>query len=179
MTLHEVPLNLPEITIESQRMAQKEIGNRSKAGFLISGFSHGDLGGEVGSKFSIKKESVIEEVGFYIKSNSFDTVKLRLNVYSVKERLPFQKLSSEEYITILKGQEGQMRLNLAKAVLTNEDVIVTLELVSHSPVNSGSIYFSQSPPYLGKMYYRETSLDKVKKYIGGPMSMYLSIKYEK
>lgn len=170
-------IKLDVVTISASEIKEKEIGSRSKAGLLISGFSYKDLGGEVGRKFSIKQTSIIERIGFHVKHNSFDSIILRLNIYSIEKRLPGQLLSGNNFITISDQKTGQMECILRDLFEVHEDVIVTIELVEHFPLETGYIYFSQVPPYLGKMYYRETSFDKIKKYIGGPMSMYLMIKF--
>ena len=179
VVLKQMDFMLNEVSVETKGLKSKELGNHSKAGLLISGFSYDDLGGEVGSKFNIKHDSYIEEVGFYINHNSFDTVKLRINVYTIANNLPDQKISLGEYVTLTNKKEGQVGHLLDHVIETKEDVIVTIELVDCYPKNKGNIYFSQQPPYFSKMYYRETSFDVVKKYIGGPMSVYLKSKSEK
>jgi len=177
VVLDETSKILESVNVEGKAFREKEIGNRSKSGFLISGFSHGDLGGEVGSKFNIKHLSFIERFGFHIDYMSFDSVRLRLNIYAADHNRVDEKLTTSQVFTIYES--GAHEIELVNSIEIDQDVIVTLELLAHFPQNKGSVYFSQSPPFLGKMYYRETSFDVVKKYIGGPMSMFLIIKYEK
>lgn len=178
ITLVEASKQLNEVKIVGSRFLTKELGNRSTAGLLISGFSKGSLGGEVGSKFRIKyTPAIIESFGFHLNHNSFDSVLFRLNIYSIRKNQIHEKLAQSQPFMV--KSKGPIDIDLDYVININEDIIATLEMLDHFPKHRGSVYFSQSPPYLGKMYYRETSLDVVKKYIGGPMSMYLIIKYEK
>lgn len=178
ITLDKKVKQLNEVVVESKVFKTVQIGSTSTAGFLISGFSNGDLGGEVGSKIKIKRKSLIEEIGFHVHSNSFDSVRLRINIYDLNRKLPGEKISSEDFILITGKEAGFFKKKLNKLVLVQEDVIATLEMVDHFPKHKGSIYFSQTPPYVKRMYYRETSFDQVKKYIGGPMSIFINVKQE-
>jgi len=178
ITLVETSKQLDEVKILGNRFLSKELGNRSTAGLLISGFSKGSLGGEVGSKFRVKNTpALIESFGFHLNHNSFDSVLFRLNIYSVYKNQIFEKLAQSQPFMVRR--KGPIDIDLDHVITINEDIIATIEVLDHYPKHKGSVYFSQSPPYVGKMYYRETSLDVVKKYIGGPMSMYVIIKHEK
>ena len=171
------PINLKPITVISKKYKRKVLGNQSKGGLFMSGFSKGDMGGEIGRKFSIKQPSIIEKMGFYVKYNDYDSVILRLKIYTINKKLPDKLISSENLIQISDRSTGHIELTPNIPIEVKVDIIITLELVEHFPADRGHIYFSQSPPFLGNMYYRATSFDKVKKYIGGPMCMYINIKY--
>jgi len=168
---------MDSIAVSAKRYKDKELGNRSKSGLLVSGFSSGDLGGEIGRKFNIRQPSLIDKIGFHIKHNVFENVLLRLNFYTIQNNMPDSLISGASIFRVSDKQTGQVEFSLEKPVMVITDIIVTLEMVEHSPAKSGYIYFAQTPPFWGKMYYRETSFDKVKKHRGGPMSMYMNIKY--
>jgi len=125
--------------------------------------------------------SFVNEVGFFIVHNTFDTLSLRVNFYSVRRGLPAEKIQSRQIISTVTGRNtGFVKVDMTEMpVIVWDDFIITLELVGCTPAEKGSVYFSQAPPYLKSMYYRETSFDKVKRYRGGPMGIYLLLKSEK
>lgn len=180
--LEEQPVSLKTVVVTGKRFRSRIKGSKTRTSLFVSGFGAEDLGGEVGSKINVRhRPSFVEEIGFFIVHNTFDTLFLRVNFYSVRRGLPADKIQSHEIISTVTGRKtGVVTVNIAEMpVIVQGDFIITLELVGCVPAEKGSVYFSQAPPYLKSMYYRETSFDKVKRYRGGPMGIYLLIKSEK
>lgn len=166
---------LEEVSIVDKKLKRKKIGSRTEANFLTSGFDWKDLGGEVGNQLNIKDKMYFEKLYYYLRHNSFDTVVFRVNIYSVARNNPGKFLLNQNITSqVTMKRTGWIEVDLNHYNLVfREDVIVTLELIGRYPDRRGSILFSQAPPYLAPMYYRETSQDKIKRYRGGPMGIYI------
>jgi hypothetical protein len=174
VTMEPYVVQLNEVTVKGVKTKQVRFGSNTEAKFLRSGLGTGDLGGEIGTKINIPKRGIIlDSLNFFLISNTLDTVLLRLNIYPVKGEFPKASLLSNNVIITVTGRrKGWIHKDLSSLNIELEtDFIATLELIGHSK-NKGAIYFSQSPPYLAPMYYRNKSLDNVKKYKGGPMGIY-------
>lgn len=175
--LTETSKVLEEIVVRSSGQKRIQLGRKTTGKFLISGLGTGDLGGEVGTRIAMKPDRVtLDSLHFFLVQNSFDTVKLRLNLYPEKGEFPKPSFVQKNIIvTIIGRKKGWISADLSGFnIACNEDFIACLELVDYSRKRKGAVYFSQAPPYTGPMYYRNKSMDRVMRYRGGPMGIYFT-----
>lgn len=172
---------LREVVINAKKLKHGKVGSNTTAKFLISGLGIGDLGGEVGTRLRLKSRTIfIDSLHFFIAANSFDTVVFRLNIYPLKGAFPKSNvLKRNIIIPIIGKKKGWIHVDLDEdGLCLRDDFIATLELVAYSQQKKGGVYFSQSPPYLAPMYYRNKSQDVVKRFKGGPMGIYFDYYYD-
>jgi len=177
VVLKERVTELQGVVVRGTRDKKLTLGSKTKARFLMSSLGTGDLGGEVGTLIHIKRKRVIlDSLHFFLIRNTFDTVKLRLNLYAVEGPFPKPSLTVRNIIITVTGKkQGLISESIAHARLElSDNFIATLELVTYSNKRKGVLIFSQAPPYTAPMYYRNKSLDKVKRFMGGPMGIYFS-----
>jgi len=91
LVLNSKVQELHEVTVIPQKGSVKTIGTGKKSAlnfdvnFSQSAYPNQNLGSEIGRKFNIsQKNTRIEAFKFYLSHNNFDSVKLRINLYSIK-----------------------------------------------------------------------------------------------
>ncbi|MBC8051754.1 MAG: carboxypeptidase-like regulatory domain-containing protein [Sphingobacteriaceae bacterium] len=173
---------LQEILIKSDKRKIKTIGTHKTSllkffvNFSLSGYSDYNLGSEIGRKFSIsKKNTKIESLRFMINHNNFDSVKLRINIYSIKSGKPFKNLLTDNiYTDIYKRQKGWIEVDLAQYdILVSKNIVVSLEWISKS-VKGNVLSLPIIMPTTHVHFYKYGSQNKWKRF--NAMSTYMELK---
>ncbi len=102
---------ISEAVITSKRLKVKEKGTKHYllplgVRLAISEFPDQNLGSEIGRSFNINhKNTILENLKFYIYVNNYDTVTFRVNIYSIKNRKPHKNLLSQNIYTEICGKK--------------------------------------------------------------------------
>jgi len=169
---------LQDVVITPKELRVKVLGNTTKSKFLSGGFSSSDLGAEAGTHIKIKRPSHLEKVDFHISYNKLDSIKVRLNIYAMKNKELGENILPENVIINLGNkQTGNIEIDLSKYnLVAKDDILVALELVEVKGDAKSSVFVSSS--ILGTpTYYRETSQAKWKIYKGLSIGINITVKY--
>ncbi len=132
VALSEKIIHIPEVIIHGN-MTDEILGNRSVNRGITGGFSSNQLGCEMGVLIKIKKApTFVKNLSFFITKNIFDTLFFRINVYSVKEGMPYLNLLARPvyYNTTLKY--GEITVDLSPYnIMVEDDFIISLEWVKN------------------------------------------------
>ncbi|MBJ2173803.1 carboxypeptidase-like regulatory domain-containing protein [Aureibaculum sp. A20] len=148
---------LNEVVITAKKLKEKVIGNKSKSKRIRLGFTEITLGQEIGTKIRINNSpTYIKSFHTNIAANSNDTLKYRINFYSIKDGLPYEKIVNQNIIFPIDVKEGEFTLNLeAYNIIVKDDIYCTLELIE-VPNPEDELFFSAA--FLGnKMIIRSVS----------------------
>jgi hypothetical protein len=148
---------LNEVVVTSKKLKEKIVGNKTKSGKFRGGFRNATLGHEVGIKIKIKDSpTYIKKFHTNVTSNTSETMKFRMNFYTIKDGLPKEKIVKENIIFSINIKEGEFTLDLEKYnIMVEEDFYCTIELVENQK-SDDEIFFSAG--FLGNtMAYRLTS----------------------
>lgn len=142
-----------------------------------------NLGSQIGRKFSIgkKKSSLLKEFKFYIKKNNFEKTKFRINIYSIKNNIPFKRINTTDIFTEAeKNITGWIKVNLTDYDITvNKDIIVTVEWIETSEVGDTLSLPIFVPSFNSIHYYKQSAQTKWRKYKMISSAMVLTYKQEK
>ncbi len=128
-----VPSNtqLKEVNIANHKYRQSVLGNTTKLKSVNAGFTSNDLGNEIGEIIKIKKSpTYLKQFNAALNENTSDSVKLRLNIYNVKDGMPDKNLLQQNIlITVKKGQD-QITVDLETYHIMVEDkFFISLEWI--------------------------------------------------
>jgi hypothetical protein len=153
---------LKEVKVDNHKWKQAILGNTTKSKNSNAGFRSNQLGNEIGTIIKIKRSpTFIKEFNAAISVAPLDSVKLRLNFYTVKDGLPDQLLQHENiFVIVRKGQES-VKVNLEPYNIIVEDKFcVTLETIQNA--RGHGLMFSASF-FSGSVISRDASQDKWEK----------------
>lgn len=139
--LQEKVENLAEVFVFASKTNERTIGSDGKSlinmyvNFSMSEYSNQNLGSEIGRKFSINhKNTLLKDYRFYIAQNNYDTVRLRVNVYSIKSMKPDINLLSRNIICeVTDKRTGWINIDLSQFnILVNNDIVISIEWIYKS-----------------------------------------------
>ncbi|MBE9583131.1 carboxypeptidase-like regulatory domain-containing protein [Mucilaginibacter sp. JRF] len=148
-------IKLKEVTVKPKKWKKAILGNTTKSKSSNSGFSSSRLGHELGRIIKIKRSpTYLKRFNASISSGPVDSVKLRLNFYSIKNGLPDQILQHQNIFVTVHRDDEQISINLEPYnIYVEDDFLVSLEWIQSA---RGGIMFSSS--FLsGPFIWRETS----------------------
>jgi len=167
--------SLEEVVINLKKPKARKLGRTSKGlglmhiNFYTSREAGVDdrLSKEMGMKFNINRDCKVNDLNFNITSNEFESVKFRINFYSVKDGMPDKLLIDENIICEIKNTYlGWFTADLKpyNIYLTKEtgEVAVTIQWLESKKSNTDSKFFALSvakAPF-STYYYREKAMDK-------------------
>jgi hypothetical protein len=170
---------LKEVVIKSNQLKTYTQGKdktnaSSEVFFAIPGQKDLNLGSEVGRKFSLgtKKPSLLNEFKFFLKQNNFESVKFRINIYTLLKNKPNQKLNQENIIVNLNGEKGWITVDLSQYdIKIQEDIIVSVEWIDCSKVGNKLSLPICIPSFSSTHYYKYGTQAQWQKYgsISAPM----------
>ncbi len=150
---------LPEVVIEPKKERKERIvGNNIESDKMIAGMSDSTLGHEFGTMIEIKrKPALIEEITMHIAKCSHDTVFLRLNIHSSKNKKPDENLlKTPIYVQFTKEEAKQpIRIDMSPYnVKVQDDFLVSFEVVRE--LGPGELCLTAGL-FKDKAFYRKTS----------------------
>lgn len=183
IALNKTRITLKTVEVRPDLLSSKTIGHKKiktslRTNFSISKKPNQNLGTAIGRRFNIgKKTSQLSEFKFYVGGNNFDTIRFRVNIYTIKNSRPNQLLNKTAIITtLIQHQKGWVTVDLSmQQLFVKEDVIISLEWIEHS--QKGQIL--QLPitmPVFATHFYKYGSQDKWKRFRGMSTAMVLTVK---
>ncbi|WP_299314472.1 carboxypeptidase-like regulatory domain-containing protein [uncultured Aquimarina sp.] len=148
---------LNEVVVINKKLKKKILGNKTKSKKMRGAFNNAVAGNEVGIKIKIKDSpTYVKKFHTNVVSNTSEKVKFRLNFYSLKDGLPYEKIIKEDIIFSVNVKEGQFTLDLKEYnIVVEEDFYSTIELLENQKPEE-KLFFSAG--LLGNtMVYRYTS----------------------
>lgn len=177
--LEEKRLSLDEVIIVSKTTKEKKLGTKSYVGFVV-----GEVGVDIGQnnnirefakKLKIKKPSKILDVNIALRDVTIGFAKFRVNFYSIKNDLPFEKIGTENIIIEKQIVHGWNRFDLKKFNIKFEKpLFITIEYLPQG-------YSSQEPfryngQLLGRSIQRTSSLGNWNVTKGAKIAMYVTVR---
>lgn len=152
-------ISLQEVTVTPKQWRTKVLGNTTRSKFMSGGFSSNDLGAEAGTRIRIKKgPAYLEKVSFHLSYNKLDSIKIRLNIYTIINGKPAQNILPENIILKLTNkQTGNIEFDLSKyGLLVKDYILIALQLIEGQGDFRSSVFISAA--LLGTpTWYREAS----------------------
>lgn len=162
LLLQPTVTQLKEVKVNNHKWKQVVLGNTSQSKSTNAGFTDNKLGYEIGAIIKIKKSpTFIKQFNANIASEVTDSVKLRLNFYSVKDGMPDQLLQNENIFVTVKNGQQRINVNLEPYnIVADDKFYVSLEWIQNA--EGHGVMFSAS--FLGgSIISRETSQAKWEK----------------
>ncbi|NJK98116.1 MAG: hypothetical protein HC905_27260 [Bacteroidales bacterium] len=185
VTLNEKIEHLNEVVISQNRQKTEVLGSHSKSllnmfvNFSISEIPNQNLGSEIGRKFAIRnKNTQLKTFRFFLDQNNFDTVKFRLNIYSMKSFKPDENImNSNVFIDIFNKKTGWFDVDLTPySLVVSDDIVVSVEWISKSQ-KGDLLSLPIIMPTTHVHFYKFGSQNKWKRYNSMTTYMELAIKY--
>jgi len=147
---------IEEVVVSGKKLKTKILGNKTTSRKMSGGFESDDLGSEVGVPVKIKrKPTYIKKFFASIVESKYDTLKFRLNLYSLKNKMPDQPLLNENIIISTTMETGLFEVDLTEYnIVVQDDFFVSLEWIED--LGEDGLQFSMS--LLGNpVIHRKTS----------------------
>jgi len=135
-------------------------------------------GGEIAMLFSNRDKIRITGVNFYLANNSYENIKVRVNIYNAKDTDTDKKLNNTGNIfTITEGKTGWITANFENEniILNKQDYVVAIEILQISPRSGQLAFLGGFKPYARKTMVRDVSFGKWKKQ---PLNLSLYTKFD-
>jgi CarboxypepD_reg-like domain len=144
--LHLLAVELPTATVQGRHLTERLLGRDERGGLAQLSFtstqddgSLDDIGREAGAILRMPKGGYeLETLHFYVEHNDFDHLKLRLNLYRVRDGEPDSLLLPQDIRFDLTAQQaGWITVDLRPyhVYLTERRVAATLQWLSAEPTN--------------------------------------------
>ena len=145
ITLEPKTTALKEVKIYNHKFKEAILGNTTKSKSTNAGFTSNQLGNEIGEIIKIKRSPTrIKQFNASISVPvTADSIKLRLNFYSVVDGMPDQILQQQNiFITVKKGQD-KISVDLEPYdIVVKDKFFVSLEWIENA--KGSGIMFSAS-----------------------------------
>lgn len=125
---------LAEVVIKSAKLKQVVLGNTTQSKSADAGFTSGKLGNEIGIVIKIKKSpTYLKQFNASLAHAASDSVKLRLNFYSVVNGLPDKILQQQNIFVTVKKGDDKVTIDLTPYQIVVEDkFFVSLEWIQNA-----------------------------------------------
>jgi hypothetical protein len=144
--LHLLAVELPTARVLGRRLTERVIGRDERGGLAQLSFtsthdegSVDDIGREAGAVLRLPKGGcALETLHFYVERNDFDQLKLRLNLYRVRDGQPDSLLLPQDIRFDLTAQQaGWIAVDLRPyhLYLTERHVAATLQWLTAMPTH--------------------------------------------
>ena len=148
---------LAEARVTNRKWKTAVLGNTTKSQSTSAGFHDNKLGHEIGIIIKTKRSPTwITHFNASIVKNDLDSVKMRLNVYSIKDGMPDKNLLHDNiFVTVKKGQKA-IDVDLTPYNIMVEDkFFIGLEWIKTEPGHG--LMFSAAFFFASPIISRETS----------------------
>ncbi len=128
-------IQLNEVKISNPKLKQSILGNTTKSKTVNAGFTTSDLGNEIGEIIKIKKSpTYLKQFNAAINVNTEDSVKLRLNIYGVKNGLPDKNILQQNIFVTVKKGDDHITIDLNPYhIAVDDNFFVSLEWIQKTP----------------------------------------------
>lgn len=183
VVLPALPVSLPAVRVQSRRLDSVRIGNRHYRTNLQTNFALGsqpglNVGSEIGRIFQLPARGAwLDQFEFVLSANNFDTVQLRVNVYSLRNGAPAVPLLRHPiYHQITRPGASRVRVDLRPQQLfvAEDAVAVTVEWVGHSRRGS-QLALPLLMPAFATHIYRYGAANRWKKFASMSTTMELLV----
>jgi len=154
---------LAEVKVTNHKWKTAVLGNTTKSQSTNAGFTTNALGHEIGIIIKIKRSPTwLKSFNASLTENNLDSVKLRLNVYSVKDGMPDRNLLHDNiFVTVKKGQKA-IDVDLTPYnIMVEDNFFIGLEWIKTVPGHG--LMFSAAFFFSNPIISRETSQAKWEK----------------
>lgn len=124
-----------------------------------------NLGTAIARSININhKNTMIENIRFFACSN-YDTTIIRINIYSIKKRKPYNSILNEGiYVKMIGIHHDWVSVDLKKYnIVVSNDIIIGIEWVGKSK-KGDYLFFPLARPSLASHYYKLGSQNKWERY---------------
>ena len=170
---------LEEVTIIAKKTKEKKLGTTSYVSFVV-----GDVRAdnnqnnniqEFAKKLKIKKPSRLLDVNIALSNVNIDAAKFRVNFYSIKDNLPFEKIGSSSIIIEKQIINGWNSFDLKKFDLKFEkSVFIAIEYLPQEYNEQAP--FNYNGQLLGRAVGRTSSLGTWDVTKGAKIAMYVTVR---
>ncbi len=176
---------LDEVVISSKKLKTYTEGKtktktKQQVIFANPDLTNINLGSEIGRKFKLGDDdpSHLTQFKFYIKDNNFDSVKFRINIYTIVDNRPDKKINTQNIFTSAdKDYIGWVVVDLSPFhIVVKEDIVVAVEWIGHSKKGNELNLPIIIPSFGSTHYYKFGSQNSWEKY--GSISSSMELTYE-
>lgn len=126
-------IELPEVIVFPKFNKTKTLGNKIAPTRYRDGFEEDVLGREGGIIVKLKKKfrpAKVLKFSVYIAYSTYDSIKFRLNFYTLKDKFPDQKLIQKNIIISSAIKEGKVEVDLEDYnIIVKDNFGVTIEWI--------------------------------------------------
>jgi len=185
ISLKKIIIQLNEVVVTDQ-FTHTIIVGRQSAGKLIQAalIPKGDKAPTIGAETGLRVQAqhypaLFDDVNFYLSVNNFNSIKFRVNIYSLKNNLPDTLLFNRELLVSLNNYKtGWTKVDLTpENLVINADCAVTLQWVDYNKdmVNSPVVLIPAGISLSHLTYFRVASQDRWRSVKGNP-SLYVTLR---
>ncbi|GGK58105.1 carboxypeptidase-like regulatory domain-containing protein [Rufibacter glacialis] len=190
VALPSKPVALAEVKVSPKNWVTKELGgtlgpnSKFAHSFIINPRPiQANLGREIGIHINNgQKLSFLSKLNFCLKSNRYDLVRFRLNVYDLKNGRPHQNLLPKDiYVTVKNRKTGWIQVDLEPYdIYVEQDFVISLEWIDCRPkTHSTSLSIPAAMPGLQTAFHKDASQSKWQKIPAAGMGMNVLVQREK
>lgn len=177
--LEEEPVSLDEVTITTKKTKEKELGTKSYVGFVVgevrADSSENNNIREFAKKLKIKKPSKILDLNIALRNVNIGSAKFRVNIYSIKDNLPFEKIGTKNIVIEKQVVNGWNTFDLKRFDLKFEvPIFITIEYLPQK--YSEQEPFQYNGQLLGRAISRSSSFGKWNVQKGVTIAMYVTVR---
>jgi hypothetical protein len=135
---------LKEVKVKNRKWKTAILGNTTKSQNKDIGVGTNRLGDEIGAIIKIKRSPTwLKQFNASIVESAGDTVRLRLNIYSIKDGLPDKNLLQDNIITTVRKGDRQITINLDPYnIVVDDNFLISLETIQN--ISGRGLMFSAS-----------------------------------
>jgi hypothetical protein len=167
--LNPANYGIPEVQIKGSKKRLIRIGEPVfltdyYAGFMYAELNHYAIGLEKGVVFDVSKKMLISTINLNVNSCSYDTMKLRLNVYKVNHDNSTQSLLTKPlYVSFLKEEvkEAVVFEVSDNSIIVEGKILISIEAYKY--LGEGELIINLGSISSGYSYSRRTPEEKWRK----------------
>jgi hypothetical protein len=149
---------ISEVFVRPMAVKNMLLGNGMGSKHKFIGLGSDDmLGREIGAVIPLgNRNAFLKKAIVRVAVNNYGTIKLRLNIYNLKDNMPFEKINIEPIYFETNIKEGKCVVDLEKYnIKLSQDFFVSMEYIQK--MGNYGLYFTFSFDK-NPTYFRETSL---------------------
>lgn len=183
--LREKVEQISEVIVKAYKRKEKTVGSHGKSllnmyvKLSIPEYPDQNLGSEIGRKFTINhKNTFLKNLRFFLAQNDYDTIRFRVNIYSVIKMMPNKNLLAKNILCEVTNKKmGWINLDLSEHnIVVNDDIIVAIEWVYKSQIGS-ALSLPIIMPTTHVHFYKFGSQNKWKRFYSMTTLMELTVAY--